>query len=428
LSWPASGAAEDVPLLERAARLLAANTREASESGRSYRYAIPSPRRYRFQWHWDSCFHAIVWAAIDVERARDELRSLVARQTKAGLLPHIVYWQADLIRRTDAPYLESSGIDWLVPGRRPRASAQMQPPVAAQALEAVIAADTDDRFLLELLPSVARHYRYLADARDPDGDALVSIISQFETGLDFSPLFDPIPGQVDPSPRRLRTRARLSQTFNKLWNHRAAVVLRLNPLQWEDVLVNSVYADGLATLARLARRAGNEQLASWATTHAEATLTALLERCYDQARGLFFSLAGRRERRVPLTTIVSLMPLLIESLPSEIAARLVEHLSDPRKFWSPYPVPSVALDEPSFIPTAEVQGRRCIWRGPCAPNTNWLLARGLRRHGYHDLAATVAERTRELAERGGFNEFYNPLDGTPVGAPEFGWGTLAAVI
>jgi glycogen debranching enzyme len=304
----------------------------------------------------------------------------------------------------------------------------MQPPVAAQALEAVVAADTDDRFLHELLPSVERHYRYLAAARDPDCDALISIISQFESGLDFSPLFDPTPGQVEPSPRRLRTRARLAQALNKACNHNPAIALRLNPLQWEDVLVNSVYADGLAALARLARRAGNDQLASWATTHAEATLTALLERCYDPARGLFFSLAGRGKRRVPLMTIGSLMPLLIETLPSEIAARLVEHLSDPRRFWSPYPVPSVALDEPSFVPGAEIRGVRCIWRGPCAPNTNWLLTRGLRRHGYHDLAATLAERTRELAERGGFNEFYNPLDGTPVGAPDFGWGTLAAVI
>ena len=122
------------------------------------------------------------------------------------------------------------------------------------------------------------------------------------------------------------------------------------------------------------------------------------------------------------------MPLLIEALPNEIATRLVEHLADPREFWSPFPVPSVALDEPSFIPTAELRGARCIWRGPCAPNTNWLLARGLRRHGFDELADTLAGRSRELAERGDFNEFYNPLTGAPVGAPDFGWGTIIAVI
>src|SRR5512142_330027 len=89
----------DQPLLEQAARLLEANSREAFADGRSYRYTVPSPARYLFQWHWDSCFHAIVWAAVDVARARDELRSLVARQKGAGLLPHINYWQSDLIKR-----------------------------------------------------------------------------------------------------------------------------------------------------------------------------------------------------------------------------------------------------------------------------------------------------------------------------------------
>jgi glycogen debranching enzyme len=415
-------------LLERAAKLLEANTREALADGRRYRYTVPSPHRYRFQWHWDSCFHAIVWASIDVERARDELRALVARQSKAGLLPHIVYWQSDLVRRTDAPYLESAGLDFLLPGRKPRASAQMQPPVVAQALEVVVADDPDDRFLRELLPAAARHYRYLADARDPDRDALVSIISQFESGLDFSPIYDPTPGEANPSPRKLRSRARLAQGLNKLCDHRPAIALRVNPYQWEDVLVNSVYADGLASLARLARRAGDDQLASWATARSDAVLAALLDRCYDARRGLFFSLSGRKQRRVELNTIVSLMPLLVENLPAEIANRLVEHLTDPREFWTRYPVPAVSLDEPSFIPTAEVNGIRCIWRGPAAPNTNWLLARGLRRHQYHDVAQTIADRTRELAERGGFNEFYNPLDGTPVGAADFGWGTLAAVL
>jgi Mannosylglycerate hydrolase MGH1-like glycoside hydrolase domain len=422
-----SDAAGSAALLERARELLGANTRETFE-GRAYRYSIPSPRRYLFQWHWDSCFHAIVWAAIDVERARDELRALVARQSTAGLLPHIVYWQPELVSRAGGPALESAGIEWLLPGRKPRTSAQMQPPVVAQALEAVVADDTDDRFLHELLPAVARHYRYLAGARDPDRDGLLSIISQFESGLDFSPIYDPTPGTVDPSPQRLRTRARLAQTVNKLCNHRPELVLRINPLQWEDVLVNGVFADGLASLARLARRAGDEQLASWADAQATATLAALLDRCYDGRRGLFFCLAGRDEHRVEVKTIESLMPLAIEALPAEIAARLVEHLTDPREFWSNYPVPSVALDEPCFVPWAELRGERCIWRGPCAINTNWLLARGLRRHGYDDIANELAARSRALADQSGFNEFYNPLTGEAVGAPEFGWATLAAVI
>ena len=118
------------------------------------------------------------------------------------------------------------------------------------------------------------------------------------------------------------------------------------------------------------------------------------------------------------------MPLILPDLPGEIAARLVEHLDDPRTFAAPYPVPSVALDEPSFVRDHRIRGFRFIWRGPLSLNTNWFLVHGLRGHGYADVADRIAGRSRELVERGGFNEFYDPLDGTPVGAERFGWATL----
>ena len=115
-------------------------------------------------------------------------------------------------------------------------------------------------------------------------------------------------------------------------------------------------------------------------------------------------------------------------MPHAIAARLLEHLTDPAEFWPAFPVPSVALDEPTFTPTSVYRGRRLIWRGPCSLSTNWMIVTGLRRHGQSDLAEDLAERSRTLVERGGFNEFYNPLDGTPVGERRFGWATLAAIL
>ena len=154
---------------------------------------------------------------------------------------------------------------------------------------------------------------------------------------------------------------------------------------------------------------------------------ALLERCYDRERGLFFNLNGRKERRPGVKTIQCLLPLLLSDLPGEATGRLVEHLADPDEFWAPFPVPSVALDEPRFRADSRVNGSRRIWRGPCSLNTNWLLTLGLRRHGESTLAGELAARSRELVERGGFNEFFDPLHGNPVGARDFGWATLAAL-
>ncbi len=98
-------------LLARAGELLAANTRHAFRDGRRYSFSIPSEERYHFQWFWDSCFHAIVWARLDVERACDELRGLIALQAPDGRIPHVVFWD-------DALVAQAGGTTSKAPGSR----------------------------------------------------------------------------------------------------------------------------------------------------------------------------------------------------------------------------------------------------------------------------------------------------------------------
>lgn len=420
---------QDADLLARAGDLLAENTRHGELQGRRYTFTVPAPSHYPFQWFWDSCFHAIVWSRIDVARAIEELRALLAMQSPTGFIPHVVFWDQTLISRMSWHYLESARLlDWFRPGRAPRTTAMIQPPVIAHAVEAIADAG-GEAFLVEAMPALERYYRYLAAHRDPDRDGLISVIAQFESGLDFSPAYDPPAGHGVRSPMALAARARLPELLNKLLDYRLGLVFRLNPHQFEDVLVNTLYADGLRALARLACRAGAVELQAWADGQAAVVRDRLLERCYDEERGLFFDLRGRAERRASSTkTIISLTPLLLPDLPSEVASRLLEHLTDPREFWAPFPVPSVALDESDFSANSRVAGARRIWRGPCSLNTNWLLATGLRRHGQAELAEHLAQRSRLLVEQGGFNEFFNPLDGTPVGEHGFGWATLAAIV
>jgi hypothetical protein len=300
----------------------------------------------------------------------------------------------------------------------------MQPPVIAQAVERVVDAGAGDAFLAEALPHLERYHRYLAALRDPDDDALISVVSQFESGLDFSPVYDDAVSVGDPMPGRLLARTRLPQLRNKLANYDLDTIFRRYRHHLEDVLVNAVYGQGLRALARLAKRGRRDATSRWAGRSADLVTEALLDRCWSERLGLFTNLAGPDERRSRVRTIHGLMPLILPDLPVEIADRLVAHLDDPRTFAAPYPVPSVALDEPSFVRDHRIRGFRFIWRGPLSMNTNWFLVHGLRAHGHADVADRIAARSRELVERGGFNEFYDPLDGTPVGAERFGWATL----
>ncbi len=152
-----------------------------------------------------------------------------------------------------------------------------------------------------------------------------------------------------------------------------------------------------------------------------------MDKCYDHKTGLFYDLAGLREEQMQVSTVSSLMPILLSDLPREMVESLVRHLSDPKEYAAAFPVPSIALNEALYMKPSE--GRealdsKLLWRGPSWINTNWYIARGLRRHGYTDLARTIEDRSAVLIERGGFREYYDPYTGEGFGAHHFSWTAL----
>ena len=420
--------------LRKAARELLRNNERTQElNGRTYFYTVPSVKTYPFQWSWDSCFHAIVYATLgEPERAKEELRSLLSAQREDGFIPHMIFWDQSRVRRSVffGPYQESRGrcnfLPWV---SKPKHTELIQPPLLAQAVERIFRTDQDRGFLLEVMPKLNRYYRWLLEKRDPDGDNLITIIAAFESGLDWSPAYDPTLGLQRPAGyAELVLRGRLITFTNKVFfNYHLPRVLQKGLFHVEDVLVNSIFGLNLRILAWLNTVCGNPQGALFFQQEANAVTIALLRKCYDRKQAAFFNLSGRNERRFPVLTIHSLMPLILPDLPAEIAHALVErHIKNPREFLVRYPLPSIAVSEPTF--SAESFPRnshhRSLWRGPTWINTNWYIIHGLRQHGYYDLAEYIAEKSRELATKNGFREYSNPFTGEGYGAENFGWSTL----
>jgi glycogen debranching enzyme len=176
-------------------------------TGKPYSFAWPSTQTYPYQWFWDSCFHAIVWTHLDMEQAKEELRTLLRAQRVDGHIPHRIAWE----RTATYPYrfyLHSRSM------RHPWRSELVQPPVLAIAVEEVHARSGDDAFLAEVLPGVAKFYRWLADQRDPDGDDLISIIHPYESGIDHKPAYDVVYGLKGSRPT---PEIRLRMTRSRTW-------------------------------------------------------------------------------------------------------------------------------------------------------------------------------------------------------------------
>ncbi len=383
----------------------------AAWAGLPFDFTCPSLSGYPFQWFWDSCFNAIVLRHFDIERAKRELLTLMSAARGDGFIPHVIFWESGAF---------PSHVRRYAIARDGHTSASIQPPVLAQAVAAIWDSSQDRAFLDAILPKLWRFHRWLIENRDPDGDGLISIVQPDESGMDASPRYD----RLMKLPQL--TRSGYREAMRRLFRvYRAARAegrepLDLDAFSVEDVAVNAIFAEGCRSLARLSLAAGAAAAGEEFASQSRRTSQALLAKCWDPRRGLFFDLAGRDERPESIAAVASLMPLILPDLPSEIATRLVEeHLLNPEEFWPPYPVPSVALNEPSFMP-----GRGPLWRGPTWINTNWWLARGLRAHGYEGAAQELTARTAALVSRSGFREYYNPLTGAGYGARGFAWSTL----
>jgi len=294
------------------------------------------------------------------------------------------------------------------------ATATIQTPLLALAWELVAASSPDDPgFATEALPALRLHYDWLDRERDPDRDGLLTIILPDESGLDDSPKYDDVFGWM----RHDRPgHVWLVERYRRLGYDAGKIADRYEE-HVEDVVVNVFYALALRALSRLDAEHGSVYALRAARTEA-----ALLDRCLDARTGLFLDLAGRRERRVPVSTWSALAPLALTELPVDVRRRLVEeHLLDDRRYRAPVGIPSVSHEEPSFEPGFSLW--RC-WRGPSWVNTAWLLVPAMRELGYHEDADRIVDSLAHAAARHGFREYYNPLTGRGLAARGFGFSTL----
>lgn len=396
---------------DAAARILAQNRRigHATWNDRDYAYVVPSPSSYPFQWFWDSCFHAIALTHVNLDWARQELVTLLYGAHADGFIPHQILWEKDRFPEAAARQSEKFGERYT--------SSSIQPPVLAVALERVYRATKDDAFLTHCLPPTVAFYDWLARTRDPDGDGLIAIIQPDESGVDASPKFDSLM-------RYPKNNSELVRWIDWLYTQYAplrfadAAILALDLFQVEETLTNVFYILGLQSLSRLVRDSAQAKALRQRADHVQGTLIA---RCYDERAGAFFDLAGKDERPLRTLTITSLAPLALPTLDRAIVNHLLTHLRDPQRFALPFPVPSVAADEPTFMPG---NARGFIWRGPSWINTNWLIGEGLRSHGVEELRATLTDQTCAMIDVSGFREYYHPYTGEGYGSRDHSWSTI----
>ncbi|NBW29331.1 glycoside hydrolase, partial [bacterium] len=67
------------------------------------------------------------------------------------------------------------------------------------------------------------------------------------------------------------------------------------------------------------------------------------------------------------------------------------------------------------------------WQGPTWINTNWLIIEGLKNYGFDKEANELKEKTLKLVNKSGIYEYFDPLNGTPLGSNNFSWTAALAI-
>jgi len=245
-----------------------------------------------------------------------------------------------------------------------------QPPVLALAMRTIDGSDPAPEWIAELAPKLERFIEWIMANRDTDGAGLVewkiaadANCRSGESGMDNSPRFD---GAIQLD----------APDFNSYLAYECEALAHFLPEKREYWLGHH------RRLCRLMR-----------------------ERLWSDSCGMFVDYDVRNGCRTEVMSSAGFLPLYCGAATPEQAARLAAHLTDPETFGTPLRIPSIAKSNAAAY-------RKDMWRGPVWTNINYLVALGLERYGYHDLAKSIVQETLREQEKwylecGTFFEFYD---------------------
>ncbi len=178
-------------------------------------------------------------------------------------------------------------------------------------------------------------------------------------------------------------------------------------------------------MAILAAKLGHPADATMYTQKADALAARIRDGMWSETEGTFLNIDSRTGKMVHVLTWTDFVPLWAGIATHAQAKRMIEeHLLNPREFWAPYGIRTLAATDPHYDP------RHGYWRGPVWVVSSYLIMHGLMNYGYRKQALQVARRTqkllvRDLKKTGGMNECYNPDTGAPTAGGHFvSWDLL----
>ncbi len=357
-------------------------------------FCVPNPTTYPHQWLWDSCFHSLIWLALDDDRALVELRHVMANQDpETGFVPHMTYWSDPT---------ESEAF-W---GSRATSSITQPPMFGHTAAVLQAAGCTLEPALSEAVANGLNHL--LVDRpRTPDG--LVPVFHPWETGCDDSARWDAF---LAPDRSWQEMKADFVADIAAGGGLAAGRPGPVPERQADPFVVGSI---GFNALLSWNTRQGQQSSAQQGSELAE-TAEALVETVagrWDEQAGTWID-DGPSSGRA--RTLDAMLALLVD--PRDEA---FDQLIDADAYGGACGPSGVHRGEPSYDPTT-------YWRGPAWPQLTYLLWCAAVDAGRVDVSGRLAANLVDGARASGLAEYWHPDSGAGLGARPQSWAGLALVV
>ena len=417
-------------------------------------YTCPNIRLYPYQWLWDSCFISIGLAHYDIEKAKQEILSLFEGQWANGMMPNILMWKHNNEGDNYNTSNERIWRSWLNPASPNElgTSGITQPPVIAEAVvkigEKMSPSERRDWYK-QVYPKLLKYHQWIFEERDPHGEGLALLIHPWECGMDnTAPWMQELSEhslplwlkalmilRIDMLLGLFRRDTQIVKGNQRITNVEAlsffAVQRRLRRKRYnfDKIIDHSLFAIEDLTFNSILIKA-NKHLKEISRTIDKKLPEDLIERMgisekaledlWDDYAQEYFSRDFVSHRLLKESSIASFMPLYSGSISKEKAKIIVDNLSNTHRYKTPYPVPTSPITSDWFNPQR-------YWQGPTWINTNWLIIEGLKNYGFDKEANELKEKTLKLVNKSGIYEYFDPLNGTPLGSNNFSWTAALAI-
>ena len=264
---------------------------------------------------------------------------------------------------------------------------QMVVPIAATAWE--LAQQTNDSELLEMAyASCARWDAWLRRYRDTRGTGLCEGFCTYDSGHDNSPRWAGFPNAC---PDRDARKCPPVPSLPRLCPDLSATVY-----------------GGRVALAEMARALGKKGEADRWSEDAAKIRKLIVERLYDSHDAAFYDVDAQDKFvciRGDVITRVLGEHVVDQQLFEEIYRRQIHNSS---AFWAPYPLPSIALNDPTFVRPIP----RNSWGGASQALTSLRAPRWMEHYNKpSDLAHLMEQWVSALLRAGDFRQQLDPLTG-----------------